>query len=80
MSPLNFSSLDYESKMKIKEVWYYNMDRVNYRPYYHERIGEQVYRKNRLAKTYIAQSVNKSLCTALEQQETSINSQPSFNQ
>ena len=66
--------------MKVKEVWYYNMDRVNYRPYYHERLGEQVHRKNRLGKIYADQSVNKRYFTPREQQlQTSINSQQSFH-
>ena len=44
-SQLNASNLDQESQMKVKELWYYNIDRVNYRPYFHERIDEQMKRK-----------------------------------
>ena len=44
-SQMNASNLDQESQMKVKELWYYNIDRVNYRPYFHERIDEQMKRK-----------------------------------
>ena len=50
------------------------MDRVNYRPYYHERLGEQIHRKNRLARNFVEQTINKSKDNALEQNEASVNS------
>ena len=46
--PVDATTLDVESQMKVKELWYYNIDRVNYRPYFHERIGEQMKRKQKL--------------------------------
>ena len=47
--------------MKVKELWYYNIDRVNYRPYFHERIGEQMKRKQKLMSRTIVTDTQNSI-------------------
>mmetsp|Transcript_348 Transcript_348/g.511 ORF Transcript_348/g.511 Transcript_348/m.511 type:complete len:140 (-) Transcript_348:195-614(-) len=58
--PIDASKLNLEQKMKVKELWYYNIDRVNYRPYFHERIDEQMKRKEKFVQRKAATATDQN--------------------
>ena len=64
--------------MKVKELWYYNVDRVNYRPAFHERIADQMSRKQKLMRRPIPLDQQNSIYT--QATETARESNPAEQQ